>query len=79
MYTEKEIEDLVKQRIEADEKLGDQAGGSGHLSHVSYRIDSIKSKEIEGNKLEITYTYTLLIESEFTYYPDNPPYEGNPC
>jgi hypothetical protein len=78
MLSENEIENIVKQKIETDEKLGDQTGGSGHSSFVSYRIDDIKTKEIEVNKLEITYKYTLIIESEFTCYPDNPPHE-NPC
>ena len=76
MISENQIKDIVKQRIESDEKLGDQAGGSGHLGNVSYRVDSIESREIEGGKLEIIYKYTLITETEFTYYPDNPPYES---
>jgi hypothetical protein len=75
MYTEKEIEKRVRQQIESEEKLGEQAGGSGHLSYVSYRIDQITTKKLTGGKLEITYKYTLIVESEFTYLPDNPPYE----
>lgn len=75
MKNDKEIEILVKYKIESEEKLGDQAGGSGHLSHVSYTIDKIETKELDQDQLEILYKYTLIIETEFTYYPDNPPYE----
>ena len=75
MLNDKEIEKLVRQKIESEEELGEQAGGSGHLSYVSYRIDRIDTKKLSGGKLEITYKYILKVESEFTYLPDNPPYE----
>ena len=75
MTNKEKIENLVRQKIEKDEKLGHQAGGSGHMSHVSYTIDSIETKDTDEEKIEISYKYTIVVETEFTYYPDNPPYE----
>lgn len=75
MLSDKEIQDLVKQKIESEEKTGEQAGGSGHLSYASYTIHNIDTREINKECLEISYQYTLIVETEFTIYPDNPPYE----
>ena len=78
MFSEKNLKDIVDKQISKDEKLGDQAGGSGHMSYVSYSIDEIKKPEkakIDGKDCwKIEYHYTLTVETEFTYYPDNPPY-----
>ncbi|MBN2412457.1 hypothetical protein JXQ31_12270 [candidate division KSB1 bacterium] len=73
MYTDKEILEIIDQKITADEKLGEQAGGSGHLGFVSYQINYFKTRQISPQRLEIAYSYTVYVESEFTYYPDNPP------
>jgi len=72
---EKKIEKIVRKQIETTEKLGDQTGGSGHMGHASYRIDEIRSRKLENGNTEVKYNYTLMVETEFTYYPDNPPYE----
>ena len=71
------IEQLVNQQISKTETLGSRSGGSGHMGHTSYRIDEIKTKQLEGDKTKISFTYTLIVETEFTYYPDNPPYESS--
>ncbi len=73
--TEEKIREIVEAEIQKNEKLGDQGGGSGHISHVSFRIDDINSRSPDSNRIEISYSYTLMTETEFTYYPDNPPYE----
>ena len=79
MFTEPELRDIIKDKISHDEKLAEQVGGSGHLGYVSYKIDSIGKPEriqIEaGDGWKIIYAYTVIVETEFTYYPDNPPYE----
>ena len=75
MLTEKEILEFINQKITADEKLGDQVGGSGHMGFVSYKINHFKTRKISPQQFEITYSYTLYVETEFTYYPDNPPME----
>ena len=75
MFTDKEIDEIINQKISDDEKLGDQAGGSGHMGFVSYKINHFKTRQISPQQLEITYSYTLYVETEFTYYPDNPPME----
>jgi hypothetical protein len=75
MLTKEEIAKIVKTKIEKDEKLGDQAGGSGHLTFVSYKLTDIKTNEMKNGNLKATYVYTKFYESEFTYEPDNPPME----
>ncbi len=75
MLTDEKIKDVIESQIRKTEKLGDRSGGSGHMSHVSFRIDDIKSRNLDGGKTEISFSYTLMVETEFTYYPDNPPYE----
>jgi hypothetical protein len=73
MFTEPEIIEIIKQKIETDENLGQQSGGSGHLGFVSYEIKDYKTQPISPEQLEITYNYYKYVETEFTYYPDNPP------
>jgi len=75
MLTKKEILELINQKITADEKLGDQVGGSGHMGFVSYKINFFKTRQISPELLEITFSYTIYVETEFTNYPDNPPME----
>ena len=75
MFSKEEVLEIINKHIEADEKLGDQAGGSGHMGFVSCNLDKYKTKQISEDVLEITYQYTIFIETEFTYYPDNPPME----
>jgi hypothetical protein len=75
MFTEGQILEIIKQKIAADEKLGEQSGGSGHLGFVSYDIKDYKTKQISPEQLEISYQYCIYVETEFTSYPDNPPLE----
>ncbi|MBN1198216.1 MAG: hypothetical protein JXA23_02610 [Bacteroidales bacterium] len=78
MLTEERILEIVESQIAATEKLGYQGSRSGHMAHVSYRIDQIRTLPPEKGRMEIEVDYTLLTETEFTGYPDNPPYE-TPC
>ena len=79
MLSEETIGEIVKGKIERDESLGEQVGGSGHLGYKSYKIDYIsepeKTQTPNKELFKITYKYTIYIETEFTYYPDNPPHE----
>jgi len=79
MFSDSKIRGIVAAKIEADEALGEQVGGSGHLAYVRYDIDKIsKPKKVETEEetvWEITYAYTISVETEFTYSPDNPPHE----
>lgn len=56
--------------IQKNHDLGDSAGGSGHMGFTSYHLNKILLQE---NILEVTYT--IIVETEFTYYPDIPPIE----
>jgi hypothetical protein len=78
MLTEEKIKEIVEAWIQNTGKLGSYSGGSGHLSHVTFRIDSVSSRILDNSTSEISFFYTLLTETEFTCYPDNPPYE-TPC
>lgn len=79
-FSEQEIRNRVSAFIEAEENLGDQAGGSGHLSHVSYQIDTIDweldhdREDQKGQYARVQFVYTISVVTEFTYEPDNPPY-----
>lgn len=69
------IEKILGEIIAKDEQLGESSGGSEHLSNTTFAIDDIKISEMEEDVFYITYCYSIYIETEFTYYPDNPPYE----
>jgi hypothetical protein len=60
-----------------DIRRGDKAGGSGHLSHVTIsdvRIDHKEEVTIQGKKhLKVGYSYTVDIESEFSYAEEPDP------
>ncbi|MBU0488052.1 MAG: hypothetical protein KKA07_12525 [Bacteroidetes bacterium] len=60
-----------------DEKLspGYTSGGSKHLSHCSYSVSNIEEIFEEDKLIGIRVFYSILIETEFTCYPDNPPLE----
>jgi hypothetical protein len=76
LLTEEQLKAIIEKQIESEESLGDQVGGSGHRGHVSYKIDNISEPQIiDNNTIEVTYRYTLTTVTEFTIYPDNPPYE----
>ena len=76
MFTEEEIKTVVTSKIESEEKLGDQSGGSGHSGCVSYLLTEVHAKERNDGRTEISYRYKILVENEFTIYPDNPPMES---
>ena len=79
LYNREFLEVVISTKIEREELLGEQTGGSGHKGYVEYRIDRIhepnriKIQDIEG--WEINYDYTLIVTTEFTVYPHNSPYE----
>jgi hypothetical protein len=73
LFCDYETEEIIRKKIELDEKIGEQTGGSGHLSEVSSHLDYVSLKTDESNNIEATYFYTLTVYSEFTMYPSNPP------
>jgi hypothetical protein len=78
MFSKSELWNIVNTKISQDETLGEQAGSSGHLADVSSEVKDISEpKKVETDKgqgWEITYFYAIHVTTEFTYYPDNPPY-----
>lgn len=75
LRTKEEIEKIVKSYIESVEKLSDQTGGSGHMGYVGYELVKFNSEYLQNKLQKITFTYKIFVETEFTYYPDNPPHE----
>jgi hypothetical protein len=66
-----EVEEVVEEKIMEDETPGDEVGGSGHLSTVDFEIDKIDEPITEGEKIKITYYYTVYTTTEFST-PENP-------
>ena len=69
-----DIEQLIREKIERQEKPGEYTGGSGHLGSVDYQLESVEPPVLTGEGYRINYRYTRIITTEFTYEPDNPPY-----
>ncbi len=76
MYTDEQIKKAISTFIEKNHKLGQRAGSSGHLGFVSFKIDQIAPPIEKEDHIEVCFDYTIITETEFTYYPDNPPYES---
>lgn len=68
-------EQIVRQYIEEKENLGSNTGGSGHLSYTGYTVQAIEEPVTSNDGFVLKFSYTVSIETEFTYYPDNPPIE----
>ncbi len=75
MIKKEEIEAIIRSQIESLERLGEQGSSSGHMSNVSCELNDFSTNETEDGLIHIAYSYTTYVETEFTYYPDNPPYE----
>jgi len=73
MSQKHKIENIIMRYIGSNHTLGDRAGGSGHMGHVSCTLDEFNFKELGDGNTEVNFKYTLVTETEFTYYPDNPP------
>jgi hypothetical protein len=72
--------EIVRRKIELDHSLGESVGGSGHLGYTSIANIEIKNiirkDDAASVYWEITYEYVLETTTEFTVYPDNPPYRS---
>ena len=75
MFSESEILEIINHKIELDEGTGYKKGGSSHLSYKTFQVKSFKTDCISSGETEITYMYTVYVDTEFTSYPDNPPAE----
>lgn len=71
MLPELKFREIIKAKICKDEEIGDQVGGSGHLGHVSYEINSISKPERvqtdTGVGWKVSYGYSIVVVTEFTY------------
>ena len=76
LFSNDKIREIVWSQIEKDVSPGEQVGGSGHLSQVDCKIDNVYGPIQVPEGWEITYRYTVTITTEFTIYPDNPPWEN---
>lgn len=74
MLSQEQIVQLVRDKIISEVNPGDHAGSSGHLGNRQLEITWIHASRLETSwKAEGEYIVTT--ETEFTIYPDNPPYE----
>jgi hypothetical protein len=76
LFNNDEIRKIVWKQIEKDVSPGEHVGGSGHLGHVDCKIDGVDEPRKVSEGWEITYRYTVSVTTEFTIYPDNPPWEN---
>jgi len=60
MGFEFDVKDVVTKQIIADEELGYKAGGSGHMGHIGFRIESIS----DPVKKDVLMMYFRLFERE---------------
>ena len=72
-----EILDKIEEHLKA--QTGEKSGGSGHLSSVSIRDITIDEINETNKQLEVTYSYTVDIQSEFSIAEEpEPTNEPNP-
>jgi len=74
MITKEELKKIIGEKIASEETLGEQTGGSGHMGYVDFTIDRMDEPVLTDKGYSVSYSYTLIITTEFTYEPDNPPY-----
>ncbi len=74
----KRVKELILDRFKQDHRLGEAAGGSGHLSNISVtRIDTGKPLDTKIGKqpaLEIPFTVETYTETEFMHAPEDDVY-----
>ncbi len=75
--TREQAAEAIHHKITTEEQLGTRAGGSGHLGNTTYTLFNISIPEKTTNGWQVAYSFTLITETEFTIYPDNPPYESS--
>lgn len=62
----------IENWLKKHHNVGESSGGSGHLGSVSLEIRGIKLTKAES-EIIANVEYDISVETEFTYYPDNPP------
>jgi hypothetical protein len=77
MFSKEQLETVAKTNIASNYKLGDLTGGSGHMGHRSYSIDKMEEPAQKDENWSFTFEYSIYVETEFNYYPDNPPQEDS--
>jgi hypothetical protein len=79
MFSTSFIHAIVEKIITKSEMINKTSGGSKHLSQKTFKIEEISPLlPATHNKLNgwlLSFMYSITVETEFTYYPDNPPYE----
>ena len=66
------IREYVMNWLKKHHNVGESAGGSGHLGSVSLSIIGTKLTK-SNDRIIAEVEYDISVETEFTYYPDNPP------
>ena len=75
MLTKDQIESIVRKWIADKEILGENTGENGHPANKDYELETIHEPESTSTGWKVGFDYTVFVTTEFTAYPDNPPYE----
>ncbi len=75
MIDEKKMKSIIQEEIEKLRKLGEHAGGSGHLafrSIIKFKLSEPKEVEYEGKEAtEVICKYDIYTETEFLHAPED--------
>ncbi|PLX06139.1 MAG: hypothetical protein C0596_16780 [Marinilabiliales bacterium] len=74
MIKQDKIKEIILQYLNKEEEAGNSSGGSGHMAFKSVGSIEIIDTIFQKIQTQIIFKYRVTIETEFTYYPDNPPY-----
>ncbi|MCB9235483.1 MAG: hypothetical protein H6581_27755 [Bacteroidia bacterium] len=78
MLSKSRIEEVVREWIHLKEETSHQTPAHGHPTEKSYTLKHIHIPEETPRGWKVKFDYSLYVTTEFTVYPDHPPYEY-PC
>ncbi len=74
MFDIKKIKEIIDEEIAKSRKMGEHAGGSGHLafrSIIKFELSEPKEIQHKGNlAYELTCKYDIYTETEFLHPPE---------
>jgi len=74
MLNTAQIEQSIKEFISKNRKLGEHAGGSGHLAYrslIKFTLDDLKEVKYRGESaIEVNCKYEIYTETEFLHPPE---------
>jgi hypothetical protein len=78
MMDKSKIESIIREEISKLRKLGEHAGGSGHLAYrslIKFELSEPKEIKYEDKEVfEVICKYDIYTETEFLHPPENDEY-----